>query len=103
MKFKKIIALGNIELTPEANSKLKDYCEEIYFYKPFLKEDKELIEIIGDSDCLLVSWETVVSKTVIENCKKLKYIGMCCSLYDEKSANVDIKENSSKSDEYGDV
>lgn len=28
---------------------------------------------------------------MIEESKDLKYIGMCCGLYDEKSSNVDIE------------
>jgi hypothetical protein len=38
----------------------------------------------------LVSWRTKVNAEVIKASPNLKYIGMCCSLYDEKAANVDI-------------
>ena len=31
-----------------------------------------------------------MGQNVIERCPNLRYIGMCCSLYSEESANVDI-------------
>jgi len=39
-----------------------------------------------------VSWHTRVTGEVIKASPNLKYIGMCCSLYDEKAANVDIAQ-----------
>jgi len=59
-------------------------------YTDFPATDDEILQRIGDSDCILVSWNTKVSAEVIKASPKLKYIGMCCSLYDEKAANVDI-------------
>ena len=90
MKFNKIIAVDNLGLVKEAYEKLNDYGKEVFFYSADIKEDDKIIEIIGDSECLLVSWDTVINKKVIESCKKLKYIGMCCSLFEGKSSNVDV-------------
>ena len=45
---------------------------------------------IGDADCVLVSYNTQIRRNVIEACPNIKYIGMCCTLYSESSANVDI-------------
>lgn len=91
MKFNKILAVDNLGLIPKAYEELKNYAEEIIYYSAHIKEDKKLIEIINDAQCLLVSWDTVINKNVIENCKNLKYIGMCCSLFEGKSSNVDVK------------
>ncbi|WP_420630523.1 NAD(P)-dependent oxidoreductase [Candidatus Leptofilum sp.] len=44
-----------------------------------------------DADCVLVSWNTPISAEVLRAAKQLKYVGMCCSLYDASSANVDIE------------
>lgn len=55
-------------------------------------DDAEIRRRIADSDCILVSWRTKVNAEVIQTSPKLKYIGMCCSLYDEKAANVDIEQ-----------
>lgn len=91
MKFNRIIAVDKLGLTKEVYEKLEDFCDEIVFYNQEMIDDEKLIEIVKDSECILVSWDTVISRYVIENCQNLKYIGMCCSLFDEKSANVDLK------------
>lgn len=90
MKFNKIVAVDNLGLIQEAYDKLNDYGIKIIFYSSKINEDDKLIEIIDDAECLLVSWDTVINKNVIENCKNLKYIGMCCSLFEGKSSNVDV-------------
>ena len=36
------------------------------------------------------SYTTRIGRNVIEACPQIRYIGMCCSLYSEESANVDI-------------
>ena len=37
-----------------------------------------------------MSYTSRIGKNVIEQCPNIRYIGMCCSLYSEASANVDI-------------
>ncbi len=91
MKFNKIVAVDNLGLIPEAYEKLKDFGKEIVFYSAEIKEDEKIIEIIGDAECLLVSWDTAINKEIIEGCSSLKYIGMCCSLFEGKSSNVDVE------------
>lgn len=39
---------------------------------------------------MLLSYTSRMGRDVIARCPDLRYIGMCCSLYSEKSANVDI-------------
>lgn len=90
VKFKKIVTLDNISFTEGRYGELNKYADEVELHFDYPTEDAEKIERIGDADCVLVSWNTRVDKGVIEACKNLKYIGMCCSLYDEASANVDI-------------
>lgn len=91
MKFNKIVAVDNLSLIPSAYEELKKFADKIICYSAEITEDENLIEIINDAQCLLVSWDTVINKNVIENCKGLKYIGMCCSLFEGKSSNVDVK------------
>lgn len=90
MMFNKIAAVDNLSLTEETFEKLKNYGKEVIFYSSNIKNDYEIIKNIRDADCLLVSWDTVINKNVIESCKSLKYIGMCCSLFEGKSSNVDV-------------
>ncbi len=91
MRFRKIVSIDNTGLEPWAKEKLSELAEEVIFFEDFPNENSEIISRIDDGDCVLVSWNTPIDREVIESCKSIKYIGMCCSLYDEKSANVDIK------------
>ena len=45
---------------------------------------------IGDADGVLVSYTSRIGREVLERCPQVRYVGMCCSLYSEASANVDI-------------
>ena len=60
------------------------------FYTGIPETDEEIVNRIGDADCVLVSYNTQIRRNVIEACPNIKYIGMCCTLYSESSANVDI-------------
>ena len=91
MKFKKIISIDYTGLEDWAREEIEELSDEVIFYEDFPKANSEIIKRIGDADGVLVSWNTPVDKEVILSCPEIKYIGMCCSLYDEKSANVDIK------------
>lgn len=88
--FKKIIAIDNTGLETWAEQEISSLTEECYFHKADPVDAAEVIRRASDADVILVSWRTPVTKEIIESCTSLKYIGMCCSLYDEKSANVDI-------------
>lgn len=88
--FNKIIAIDNTGLEPWAESAIQELAKECYFHKNDPTNSKEVIQRAVGADALLVSWRTPVTKEIIQACPNLKYIGMCCSLYDEKSANVDI-------------
>ena len=90
-KFDKITIIDKCGLTDPILEKLTNYSTEpIKIYHDFPKTEEEIKKRIGDSDCILVSWQTIVSADIINASKSLKFIGMCCSLYDEQSANVDI-------------
>lgn len=89
-KFKKIVAVDNISFTEDRYPELDQFAEQVEIYRDYPTENEEIIRRIGDADCVLVSWNTKIDRSVIESCPGIRYIGMCCSLYDEKSANVDI-------------
>ncbi|MBR5288245.1 MAG: dihydrofolate reductase [Clostridia bacterium] len=88
--FKKLVAIEPVSLVPEAEAKLSEYAEEIVLYRNIPSDDKEILRRIGDADAVLVSYTSRIIGDVIRRCKNVKYIGMCCSLYSEESANVDI-------------
>ncbi|MFM2266726.1 MAG: hypothetical protein RL757_166 [Bacteroidota bacterium] len=91
MAFRKITIVDNCGLTsPEIEKIAALSKEKISIYDDFPTTEKEIIQRIGDADCLLVSWQTIISNNVLKAATSLKFIAMCCSLYDENSANVDI-------------
>ncbi len=90
MKFNKIISVDNTGLEKWVKKELEEIAHEVVFYDDFPKDNDVIISRISDAECLLVSWNTIIDKEVIKACDNIKYIGMCCSLYDEKSSNVDI-------------
>ena len=91
-KFKKITIIDDCGLTNPVLEKLAMLSTApITIFNDFPNTDDEILERISDSDCVLVSWRTKVNAGVLQASKSLQCIGMCCSLYDEKSANVDIE------------
>jgi lactate dehydrogenase-like 2-hydroxyacid dehydrogenase len=95
--FKQVIVLDYTGLQGFAIERLQAIsAEPIRAFNSIPKDDKEIIERVADADCLFVSWNTRVNADVIEQCKQLRYIGMCCSLIDENSANVDVRYARSK-------
>lgn len=88
--FKKLVAIEPVSLIPSAEEKLKTYAQEVILYRDIPENDEEIVRRIGDADAVLVSYTSRISRGVIERCANIRYIGMCCSLYAEESANVDI-------------
>lgn len=88
--FKKMVIVEPINILDYQKELLKHYTREIIFYDTIPSCDDELIKRIGDADSVLVSYTTTINDYVLKNCKSVKYIGMCCSLYSKESANVDI-------------
>lgn len=90
MYFKKIVSVDNTGIKEKDQQRLRAIAEEVIFYDDYPTDETQILQRIGDADAVLVSWNTLLAGHVLKQCPKLKYIGMCCSLYDEKSANVDI-------------
>ena len=89
-QLKKIVAIEPVNLTPDAQERLKAYADSVEMYREPPEDDDEIIRRIGDADAVLVSFTTYIGKNVLAQVPNVKYIGMCCSLYAEESANVDI-------------
>ena len=90
-KFKKIMAVEPVNLTADAEERLKAYADSVEMYLDMPENDDEIIRRIGDADAVLVSFTTYIGQNVLAQVPNVKYIGMCCSLYTEESANVDIR------------
>lgn len=88
--FEKIVAVEPVNLLPEAREQLGRFAKDVVFSDSLPQDAKEMAQRIGTADAALISYTSRMGRDVLENCPNLKYVGMCCSLYDEKSANVDI-------------
>jgi len=98
LQFNKLVAIDNTGLQPDAKERLKKLAQEVVFYEDFPSDPLEIVNRINGkssnntpADAVLVSWNTQINRSIIEQCPSIRYIGMCCSLFDEKSANVDIQ------------
>ena len=88
--FEKLVAIEPVSLIPSAEKELFRYAKEVVLYDDIPADDEEIIRRIGDADAVLLSYTSRIERPVLERCPNIRYIGMCCSLYSEASANVDI-------------
>ena len=88
--FNKLVAIEPVSLIPSAEEALHQYAKEVVLYRDVPASDDQIVQRIGDADAVLLSYTSRMGKNVIERCPNIRYIGMCCSLYSEESANVDI-------------
>ena len=89
--LKKLVAVERLNLTPNANEEFAKRAEEYIFYDDIPSSEEEVIQRAKDADGILVNITTQITANIIQHCPNLRYIGMCCSLYDENSASVDIR------------
>ncbi|MDT0676625.1 NAD(P)-dependent oxidoreductase [Autumnicola musiva] len=90
-QFNKIVSVDHTKLQDWALQELEKYSKtEVEVYKDYPSSQDEIIGRIGNAEAVLVSWRTHLDREIISNCPNLKYIGMCCSLYDDESANVAV-------------
>lgn len=94
--FQKLVAIEPVGLIPAAEEKLHDYAKEVILFNDIPEDDGEIIRRIGDADAVLLSYTSSIGKNVLDACPNIRYIGLCCSLYSEESANVDIRAARSK-------
>lgn len=88
--FNKLVILEPINMLPMHIKKLDEISKNVIYYNDIPKNDEEIIKRIDDADAVLLSFTSSINSYVLQNSKNLKYIGMCCSLYNPESANVDI-------------
>ena len=91
MRFEQITVIDKTRLTEQGLWALQNFSvKPVIHYEDFPDSEQETLNRIAQSDCILVSWKTPVSEHVLINAVNLRYIGMCCSLYDPSSSNVDV-------------
>lgn len=91
-KFKQITLIEDCRLSPEILTDLQQYAEKpVVMFQDSPVSDREILTRIGDSDAIFLSWKTKINASVLRQCPQLKYIGLCCSMYENISTNVDIE------------
>jgi lactate dehydrogenase-like 2-hydroxyacid dehydrogenase len=88
--YNKIVSVDFTGMIPEVKEELSKLAKEVVYYDDYPTDKGEIISRIKDADVILVSWNTKLTKEMLDECHALKYVGMCCSLIDESSANVDV-------------
>lgn len=89
--FQQIVCLDNTKLQPQALEELRQFSKEpLKVYKSYPATNREIIDRIGKADAVLLSWNTRLDKEVLEACPHIKYIGLCCSYYNEEASNVAV-------------
>lgn len=88
--FQKIVIVEPVYMEKDRQDELKKYCNELIVYDTNVTDEAETIKRIGEADCILVSYSTIISKEVIESCANLKHISLCCSFYGRQFSKVDI-------------
>lgn len=88
--FQKLVAIEPVSLIPSAEQALNKYAKEVILFQDIPSDDNEIAQRIGNADAVLLSYPSRITRSALEQCPNVKYIGMCCSLYSPESANVDI-------------
>lgn len=89
--FEKLVCIESAQrLRPEALARLASLAKDVILYDDIPATDAEIERRIGDADAILVSYTSTITAEMLARAPKLRYVGMCCSLYDAHSANVDI-------------
>jgi phosphoglycerate dehydrogenase-like enzyme len=91
MIFERLVLADRTRLTAEGVAELQRFSRQrLGLFADDPATEAELAARIGEADAVLVGWQTKVTAAVLAAAAKVRYVGMCCSLYDEASANVDI-------------
>ena len=88
--FEKLVAIEPVHLVDAGVKELDQYAKEVVLYNDIPSDDAEIVRRIGDADAVLVCYTSRITGETLAQCPNVKYVGMCCSLYSEASANVDI-------------
>lgn len=91
IKFKKIVILDEIKMNEKQKRKLELLTEKLVVYNDTPTNEFEAISRIGDADVVITSW-TTISKKILNNCPKLKYIGVWATGY----SWIDVKTASKR-------
>jgi lactate dehydrogenase-like 2-hydroxyacid dehydrogenase len=88
-QFHKISTINVLNLSSSTQHQLQEFSEEkIVFYDTDSQTEEETISRIGTADAVLGSWNSTITKNVLDACPSLKYIGICGT----SLTKVDVEE-----------
>lgn len=89
--FQKLVVIEPLHLLPETEQAFETYAHHVMRYHTIPSSDEEIIRRLEGADAVLINVTTSIRSSVIDRCPNLRYIGMCCSLYEDESCSVDLK------------
>lgn len=89
--FEKLVVIEPTGLNEAAAKRLQEVSREVVWHTDRPADEAETIRRMEGADGVLVSYTTPIRRAALEASPLLRYVGMCCTLYSEESANVDIK------------
>ena len=89
-KFERLVMVDNTGTIEFIRDKLGDLAESVVCYDDTPDSDEETEKRIGEADAVLVSLHTRLTREILSKCPKLRYIGLCCTYFNEASCNVDV-------------
>ena len=88
-QFRQIATINNLSLSPAAQNEVQTFSQEkIIYYSDDSQSEAETISRIGTADAVLGSWNSTITKKVLDACPNLKYIGICGT----SLTNIDVAE-----------
>ncbi|MGB3464938.1 MAG: NAD(P)-dependent oxidoreductase [Cyclobacteriaceae bacterium] len=92
LKFNQISCIDGKLLNDEAISQLDQFSiNKIKVHRGLPENEIESIKRIGDADCILLGFNTTLSEDVLKQCTNVKYIGLCCTLFEDEFSNVNLR------------
>ena len=77
-KFNKISTINVLNIPKNIEDEIQNFSEnKIVFYTVDSQSEEETIQRIGDADAVLGSWNSTITKKVLDACPNIKYIGIC--------------------------
>lgn len=89
-KFDFLVMADDTGIAEFALPQLKETAQQVVCYEDFPTAQEIILHRIQDADAVLVSWNTILSREILSKCPKLRYIGLCCTYFNEASCNVDV-------------
>ena len=90
LKFHKMVALDCTGISDFAHDTLADLCDTFVDCTDDPASDAAIVARAEGADAVLLSWRTHLSRQVLAALPDLRYIGLCCTLYEGSSSNVDL-------------